>query len=227
MSVETKMEDVVCIAFDVEATGMRPSVHALVELGAAAGTQALGTLTSFSAKMAIPRGHGFDKACELEFWDAKVPEKKKQVLGCTVSPEDVMLDFVAWVEGVLKNHAGGNMKRVRFISDNVAFDAKWVSHYLDVYADHEPLETFFEGKFQPLCDVNAYRRGTMCISPDDELEYSRVHNKRFSTGEQVRGRLGITKRGKTKANHTAVDDANSILEEWFILLNHFREKRQK
>jgi len=214
------IEDVVCISFDIEATGMRPSKHAMVELGAAAGTQSKGVFAEFSRQIAIPEGKGFDEACEKEFWDVVVPEKKKQVIECETTPESAMRDFVDWVYNILRIDAGGNRKRVRFVGDNIAFDAKWVSVYLDEYADHEPLETFFEGKYQPLWDVNAYRRGAVMVTPDEEHRFYLEQGKKPSITEHTRARFKIEKRAATAHTHTAVDDARHILEEWFILLEH-------
>ncbi len=220
---------VIGIGFDVETTGGCMTKNAMTEFGAVAiaieDCDKRRVLARFEGHMMIPEGCGFEEKCEKEFWNVHKVQEKIQVLACRQDPADVMRAFVAWVFKIRDTYAGGEARRVRFITDAAYFDAAWMSHYLTKYADHDPMHTFFsdatKSRFKPVIDTNAFFRGVANIGLrlefDEELLYSR-----FSCGKAVRLALSVPDDEKpdTPHDHRAVNDAQNIIEEYLIILRY-------
>jgi hypothetical protein len=230
---------VILVSFDVETTGGRLAKNAMVELGAVAKSAAddddteKRVLTTFEGIMKIPEGRGWEERCEREFWDNpenNLAAKKKRINECQTEPDDVMRAFVNWIENnVLTFLAGGDPRRVRFVTDNAAFDPSWVNLYLDLYADHEPLHTFFthDGVFRyaPIIDTNGVARGISGCTVDDEFVAQLKVDADgrpgwFSATGAARRLLGIpdSVKSQTVHDHRSVHDAQHILESYQIMM---------
>jgi DNA polymerase III epsilon subunit-like protein len=230
-------DGVVGIAFDVETTGGSMSENAMVELGAVAmaidDTKNVTVLATFEGHMKIPEGRGWEKRCVEEFWNVEKPDEKQRVVDCQTEPEDVMRAFTDWVFGVRDRYAGGEPtngeQRVRFLSDAAYFDAGWVAMYLAMYAKHFPLHTFFSksGKscFRPVLDTNAFFRGIVGTTLNDELEAERGPDK-WSVEKAVRNFLDVPEDDKVDVehDHRAVHDAESIMKKYMLVLRNYAKK---
>jgi DNA polymerase III epsilon subunit-like protein len=216
-------DDVIVISFDIETTGQSFEKNAMVELGAVAFIpgydEELRTLGTFEGHLAIPEKKGFEKLCEIEFWDVHKVDEKKIVLECTIDPTEVMTRFVEWVKNIQAAFIPNEQfphHRIRFIGDALFFDAAWVSFYLDKYINHPVLHQFFstpeKGSFSPLIDTNAYNRGIAMSSVQDELEGSRSEKKWWSSdlAAKLKLKLDTEKKSPIHHDHRAVNDARSI-----------------
>ena len=217
-------EPVIIIAFDVEASGGDMLKNAEVELGAvayaAADTGERRILGSFETLLSIPKDREWEEDCVKEFWlnpENNLKEKKEQIDACTVESETAMRAFVDFVDTVRAKLAGGNRRRVRFVTDNAAFDGAWVSLYLAMFANHSPLHTFFDSRYAPLIDTNAFARGVSSATPDAEF----AAGGSFSATGAARKSLSIPDSVKptTAHDHRSVNDARHIAEEYLILLD--------
>ncbi len=220
---------VIGIGFDVETIGGCMTKNAMTEFGAVAiaieDRDKRRVLARFEGHMRIPEGCGFEEKCEKEFWDVHKVQEKSQVLACRQDPADVMRAFVAWVFKIRDTYAGGEARRVRFITDAAYFDAGWMSHYLTKYADHEPMHTFFsdatKSRFKPVLDTNAFFRGVANVGLHNEFAEEML-NSYFSARKAARLALSIPDDEKpyTEHDHRAVNDAQNIIEEYLIILKY-------
>lgn len=227
-----KPRGVIGIAFDVETTGGCMTVNAMTEVGAVAMAvedyEQRRVLARFEGHMKIPEGCGFEERCEKEFWDVHKVEGKQRALGCQKEPQDVMRAFVDWVSEVRVRYAGGEARRVRFLSDAVYFDAAWMSHYLTKYASHYPMHTFFsepsKSRFKPVIDTNAFFRGVANVDLSGELAVELGPEGRFSSSKAARSALSIPEGEKpdVEHDHRAVHDAESIMKEYLIVTRYLR-----
>lgn len=224
---------VIIVAFDDETTGGSMHEHALVEVGAAAMEAScdgkMRLLTSFEVIMKIPDdGRGWEPDCEKEFWDNPengLQEKKKLIIACQTEPEDAMRAFINWVEkDVRDTYAGGDSKRVRFITDTVGYDQGWVDFYLATFAEHGPMHTFFGGKYAPLICTTSWFRGIAGTTLDDEYEAGKAGW--YSATDDVRKALGIPDdvKSNTPHDHRAVHDAQNILETYLIVMRYVKAR---
>ncbi len=228
------------VAFDVEATGMYMAgydggdgdgdsvqANAMVELGACAmlaGDLERNILDTFDEMIRVPDGCGWELRCVDEFWNVVegMPEKKRAIDKCNRSPYNVMQAFVQWVDGLVKRYADGDTKRICFITDNAAFDAAWVSLYLTKYAGHQPLHTFFGG-YRGVLDTSSYAAGATRHTPAHKKRFVEDSGAKCYRGKDaVRAALDIPKSVQPRAvhDHTAVNDAQHLLEEYMIVVQH-------
>ena len=239
---------IVGISFDIEATGCRPTRHAMIELGAVAiNTNTGKTLSRFSVEIQMPQDRIWEKRCLTEFWDNKDWEKleddnptkakkketyerlqtkrKRVTIGKGETPKDAMLSFIGWVGTVYEEFAKKDRHRVQFLRDTVAFDSAGVNNYLDEFADHDPLNLFFKDeKGAPkFCDVictSDIARGLSVVSHDEVLEIKRKQGW-YDRDETCRKKLKIPDSFQPDAehNHDAVSDAEYIGKEHIIQMN--------
>lgn len=238
------MTSTLLIAFDVECTGGNLAKHALVEIGAVAGFFVPGEdkrkrvpieiERTFETTMAIPEGREWEEKCVREFWEnPSRPEyealkaKKAAIDRCEISPESGMKQFVSWVRWTVDTLVKGDASRMRFVSDNAAYDAAWIGVYLGQYANHEPLTTFFDGRFQAVVDTSSYHQGLSRIDHAREREIKREKGK-YSEDRECRAILGIPDDVKPTAvhDHRAVHDAQEILEQHVIILGYMLQERK-
>ena len=209
--------------------------NAMTEIGAvaiAAGDyEQRRVLARFEGHMKIPTGCSFEPRCEREFWDVQKPDGKKRILSCETEPAKVMRAFVDWVSVVRERYAGGEHRRVRFLSDAAYFDAAWMSHYLTKYLDHPPMHTFFseEGKsrFKTVIDTHAFFRGVAGADLNSELVVELGGpDGRFSAEMAVRTALCIpdSEKPAVKHDHRAVHDAQNIMEIYLIVIRYIRAR---
>ncbi len=229
------VEGVVVITFDVETIGDSMTKNAMVEVGCTAAPLSGNEpriLARFEGHMKIPEGCGFEERCEREFWDAQKPGEKQRVLTCQTEPEDVMRGFVMWVDNLRKSF-GLDARRVRFATNAPYFDAAWMSYYLNKYADHNSLHTFFsepgKPRFKPVLGTNDFFRGVARKTLNDELSIELGPDGWFSADEAVREALSIPIHDKpdVEHDHRAVHDAENILKKYLIVLKHLHKDKQE
>lgn len=238
ISVEVGMKPAtspILIAFDVEGTGNSFARHAMVELGAVAycADRPHDQLEQFSIAINIPKGRTWELRCLEEFWlkDKKsdLAHKARRIdRGVGHEPAIAMKKFISWVLGVVTNRAGGDYSRIRFISDNAAYDAAWVGLYLCEYADHEPLTTFFDGKFQGVIDTSSYHQGVSRHDHGVEMSLKRKRGH-YSEDAACRAELGVPDDDvpATQHDHNAVNDAANIAQAHMIILKHMNAQKKK
>ena len=223
----------ILIGFDVECTGDDFAKHAMVEIGAFA-VEYLGPreparqLATFETMIAVPSDRCWEERCVREFWEnparpeyERLKAKKAAIEGCKIDPETAARDFVSWVETLVEVNAAGDSSGVRFVTDNAAYDAAWMGFYLCTYAEHAPLTTFFDGKFQAVIDTSSYHQGLSRVDHARELAI-KIKNGRYSEDRECRAALGVPDSEVPTAvhDHRAVHDAQEILEQHLILLRH-------
>lgn len=225
-------DDVICISFDIETTGQYMHRNGMPELGAVAFVDNNGEMReigTFEGHLALPEGCGFERSCEVEFWDVHKVEEKKLVQACTLAPEVAMTAFVEWVEQIrfLCLPSDPNpQRRIRFVTDAAYFDAGWVSYYLCRFANHATLHQFFGG-FMPLIDTNAFNRGVAGVTLEDELEEFRGPKGWFSSDGAARKKLGLEdKSPPTAHDHRAVNDAHAIGWKYHRVTTALKLKRK-
>jgi hypothetical protein len=218
------------ISVDVESTGDDFERHALVELGAAAYAFKSGRyecLEAWSSIMQVPSARGWGARCVRQFWSSKpaLVEKKRSIEATDISPVTAMSEFVDWVEQVVKKYAGDSPSPVRFITDNAAFDAAWIGIYLCKYGGHNPLHTFFGGKFQAVIDTSSYHQGVARIDHVEERKRKRAAGH-FSEDRACRKFLRVPDdvRSKIPHDHDPKHDAQNIAEEHAIILHYMKKK---
>lgn len=227
-------DGVIAVSFDVEAIGGSMHENAMVEIGAtvmaADDDEKKRLLTSFEVIMKIPDdGRHWEKRCEEEFWDNPengLAEKKKLIIACQTEPEDAMRAFINWVEkDVRDKYAGGDSKRVRFITDTVGFDQGWMDFYLATFADHAPMHTFFDGKYAPLICTTSVFRGIAGTTLDEEYEAGKDGGW-YSATDAARKVLGVPDdvKSNTPHDHRAVHDAQNILETYLIMMRYVKKR---
>lgn len=217
----------IIISFDAECSGGNLETHAMVELGAAAvkfSDKVVISLGEWGSVMSVPDGRGWDADCVDNFWNTTPALKaKKEVVEKTpISPVTAMSQFVAWVEFIVKHCAGGDSSRVRFVTDNSAFDSAWVGLYLSKFADHEPLPTFF-GKFQAVIDTSSYHQGLARIDHVEERKRKRGTGH-FSEDKACREALKVPDDivSVVPHDHNPVHDAQNIAAEHGIILRFMK-----
>lgn len=179
----------------------------------------------FETIMHVPDGRGWDERCVREFWDnpdrsehEQLKAKKKKIETSRISPEDGMKFFVTWVEQVVTK-TGGDPSRIRFISDNAAYDAAWVGLYLCQYANHLPLTVFFDDKFQAIIDTSSYHQGLSRLDHvmERKIKAAKGH---YSEDRECRKVLSVPDDFVTNAthDHNAMHDAQEIAEQHLIIL---------
>jgi len=240
------MQDfVVGISFDIEATGCRPTRHAMIELGTVAINLESGkTLSRFSVDIQIPPNRTWEERCLAEFWDNKdwekledsdpSKEKKKETHerlqakrkrvaeGKGETPQNAMKSFVEWVHKIHKEFANGDRHRIKFMSDTTAFDSCWINVYLDEFADHDPINLFFTDdkgipKFDDVINTQDIARGLSVVTHQEALELKRKRGW-YDRDEECRKRLEIPDdvQPDVEHNHDAVSDAEYIAKEHWI-----------
>ena len=230
----------ILIAFDVECTGYDLMKHAMVELGAVVYPFSSflynriklekeffdEPLDRFDEIMNIPEDRGWEEKCVKEFWDnPKRPEYKQlkakmdMINSCPNSPEKIMLNFVQWVKNVVHLYADDDSSRIRFISDNAAYDATWISVYLCQYAHYFPLTVFFDNKFQAVIDTSSFHQGISRIDHNRE-KLIKIKSGHYSEDRLCRKILNIPENIAPKIlhDHHAVNDADEIAQQHMIIL---------
>lgn len=248
MSSVSTSDDPVLIVFDVECTGSDFVKHAMVELGAVCYPYRRSPKASDSQKdkrarvdrkpcstfemtMRVPEDREWDARCVREFWEnperpeyEQLKAKKKVIETCPMSPEAGMTAFVTWVKTIVVLEADGDSSRIRFVSDNAAYDAAWIGIYLCQYADHLPLTVFFDDKFQAVIDTSSYHQG---LSRVDHVEERLIKKTlgHYSEDRECRRVLMVPEGEVPTAvhDHRAVHDAQEIAEQHLIILKHARE----
>lgn len=237
-------EFVIGIAFDIEATGGKPITNAMVELGAVALNIDNGEIIDrFSIDIQMPVDRLWDERCLREFWNNKdfeelkdtdnrkavrketyerLQKKRKRIDdGEGEEPKEAMTKFVEWNKKILKIHAKGNPKRIKFMSDTASFDTTFVNVYLDMYVNHDPLHIFFDGEFKDVMCTSDVAQGLSGLQHSQLFQIEKNEGW-YNRTMECRKALKIpdSERPDVEHNHDAVSDAQYIGQEHVILLKY-------
>lgn len=118
------------ISVDVETLGPCAGIHPMLSLGAAAFWEDGILESTFSANLLVPEFLKADP--ETENWWKTQPAAWAEVMSNRQDPDDVMPQFVSWVEGLPGKPA--------FVGYPVVFDWSFVNFYCHYYVGRNPFK---------------------------------------------------------------------------------------
>jgi hypothetical protein len=210
------------IGYDLEFSGSRLDQHFVVSWASVAEDAV--THQVLSSKKVLfhrPDNRSWDQRCVDEFWckpakDGESEEQKKnrEALvaeyksvesrdSCRKTAVQGTVEMIEWINSVLMEFAGADDRNIAFLCDTCGPDYMWMNYYLAFWGSHEPLHTFFGGKFKDCICNSCYALGAAGCST---VEVCKVVKEKghFSEGKAIRQALWIPDCEQPTAPHDSV-----------------------
>ena len=221
---------VLIVAVDIEATGMNPHVHSIIEIGAVClDTETLEVESTFQVAIKHEPDARWEPRCLQEFWTnpkncptAVVSNLLQRVRNNGLPPRQAMQAFYDWLQALhTKDHP---VKQI--VSDNVAFDVAWLDYeLLRLGITDMPLAYAFCG-----FDVNGnpaqkeYRQARSLT----DLKKGFVRRVKFIKDQDMYELAGVgpedTAGGRGIVHdHCAVNDAHKIAHDYALLYRQCKD----
>lgn len=145
--------EITVIAFDIEARGYSPKKHGIVSVGVCVGDTRGNVLCKLRWNVKSIAGQEFEPRCKTQFWDNH-PSLLAVLSVSQISAEQFAKEFRAFLDERPRN--------VYLLSDNPAFDAKFIDYYLDLYGHRGMQYDSTDDKvYRSIHDSDSYTRGRM------------------------------------------------------------------
>lgn len=182
------------LALDIEKAGPMPLKHPVISIGWCGGDEKGNVIIKGRINLQVkwPTGNNcgdFDEKCWLEFWN-KLPVETISLLQKDALPQkEGFQKFADMIDYLEKSY------KIKFVSDNAAFDIGTLNVYLEKYTGRLPLAYTSDGR---------YRR---TYAADDMLEMIPDNNK-------------LTEKISVIHDHDPQNDAEFIYRMMVIVLQH-------
>jgi len=195
----------ILVALDIEKAGCQLMTHPIISIGWCIGDtdgtvldksslniQTDWPITNESGKV-IQYG-AFEPRCWDEFWSKQSPELIRELKRDTI-PQPVALQYFSSFLDSLENKYPENTHKIKFLSDNAAFDIATLDYNLEIYAGRRPLCYSKTGK---------YREVEALDNMLDMLPSEIVNVEKVKINDLV------------KHDHHPANDAEVIYREWLL-----------
>jgi hypothetical protein len=133
-------------AVDIECSGPHLVQHGIVAIGWCVGDASGRVLEKQRVSLSLD-GKTFGAETKAEYWDR--PEQAAQLaqfMREAIAPKEAMQRFIAAVDKWEETH------RVSIVSDNPAYDVKWLDYYLAFFLNRYPLAYTKEKRYRGITE---------------------------------------------------------------------------
>lgn len=220
------------IAVDIEASGMNPFVHSILEIGAVClDTDTLEVVSRFEVNIKDRDGARWEPRCLREFWTNPencetrvVHALLERIEQAGVAPKAAIEQFWAWLQA--QHTAGHPVKQI--VSDNVAFDVAWLDHELLKHGvSDQPLAYAF-CSFDGETGAAGGRQYKQARSLTDLMKGACRQNG-WVRDETLFAALGVAAEDTPEArglvhDHRAVNDAHKMAHVYALIVRAFQKE---
>lgn len=161
------------LALDIETNGSYPLMNEIVSIGYCVGDEEGSIVETgrFDMKVTTP----FEPKCYNDFW-SKHMDIYEILQKHAVEPATAMRNFVDFVDH------WDDLSELRIITDNPAFDVKFIDIAMNRYLNRRPLHYKHDKYYRPIYDTDSYARGVLGLQLDEE----------WTSDDQVMRELGFS-----------------------------------